>query len=157
MATSCATTRMGLRIPLSRRGVGRGRLTSAVTTAASTRIRAKVKQVRTRCRADGRVAVEGRQTNRQAPWRRERKRITQPCPTCSGTEPRTRDSIRVGASAEYSANGSQDESNETPQFPKLLANIRAVLFIGWTSLLALPLICVMILVAPFVYLFDRKR
>ena len=32
-----------------------------------------------------------------------------------------------------------------------------MLFVFWTFLMSLPLICVLIAVCPFVYLFDRKR
>ena len=64
--------------------------------------------------------------------------------------------VRTSASADYSASVSED-GGEGQSTPKLVAQTRAVLFVFWTFLMSLPLICVLIVVSPFVYLFDRKR
>ena len=67
------------------------------------------------------------------------------------------DSVKASASADFGPSGSEENGETLHTLPKFVAYIRAVLFIAWTSLLSLPLICVMIAVSPFVYLFDRKR
>lgn len=70
-----------------------------------------------------------------------------------GEATRTRSLARgqLRASASASANAS------APDYPTPVAHARAVLFVLWTFLLALPGITVLILATPFVYVFDRKR
>jgi hypothetical protein len=48
-------------------------------------------------------------------------------------------------------------ADAAPQPNVLLAKVRAILFFAWSFTLALPLFVTMMLLAPFVIIFDKYR
>jgi len=71
----------------------------------------------------------------------------------------TRPSIEVRASASGSGSGdaSASANANANANANVLARIRAIAFFATSFTLAIPLICVMVVIFPFVYAFDRTR